>query len=425
MAILEGQGSSMRDKILHNLGMKVLSVVLAIIIWLLVTNIDNPYTTKTFTDISVNVINEDALLKKNKTWDIIEGDKVSVTIKAKRSIIDKIGRSDINATADLSKLSITNAVPINVTVDNYDDVIKEKSLGSVDTLKVKLENIEQQQFPVTIETIGEVGSGYAVGTKIPTPNIVEVTGPESLVNKIDEVRVMVNVEGLTESQTFSAEPVYYTEDGDKLDSSRLTCNVEQVGVAINLLQTKKVDLKVETTGEVAKGYLLESVLLEPKSITVAGTEEQLEELSEILVSELSIEGLKEDTEENIDITDYLPDGIKLAQDSSDVRVKIQIVPLDVKTITIPVGKLTIRNQDQAYRLEYLDDEITVNIRGEQQDIEDITVEDLKPTIDLSDAKEGEQKVVVELKELEHGYYESTPEVRVRLVDRNAEEVATE
>lgn len=415
----------MRDKILHNLGMKVLSVVLAIIIWLLVTNIDNPYTTKTFTDIPVSVTNEDALLKRNKTWDIIEGDKVSVTVKAKRSIIDKIGRSDIKATADLSKLSITNAVPINVTIDKYDDVISEKNLGNVDTLKVKLENIKEQQFPVTIETIGDVGSGYAVGTKIPTPNIVQVTGPESIVKKINEVRVTVNVDALTKSQTFSVEPVYYTEDGDKLDSSRLSCNVEQVEVAVNLLKTKKVDLKVETTGEVAKGYLLESVLLEPKSVTVAGTESQLDDLSEILVSELSIEGLKEDTEENIDITDYLPDGIKLAQDSPDVRVKIQVVPLDIKTITIPVKKFTIRNQDQSYRLEYLDDEVSVNIRGKQEDIKGITVEDLKPTIDLSDIKEGEQKVKVELNDLPNAYYEGNPEVRIRLIDKNAEEATGE
>lgn len=425
MEILEGQGVSMKDKIIHNLGTKVLSVILAIIIWLLVTNIDNPYTTKTFTDIPVNVINEDVLLKKNKTWDIIEGNKVSVTIKAKRNIIDKIGRSDIRASADLSKLSITNAVPINVTVDNYDEVIKEKSLGNIDTLKVKLENIEQQQFPVTIETTGEVRNGYAVGSKIPTPNIVEVTGPESLVRRIHEVRVSVNVEGLTESQSFSIEPFYYTDDGEKMDSSRLSCNVKRVDVAISLLQTKKVDLKVETTGEVAKGYELESILLEPKSILIAGTKKQLKNVSEILIEGLSIEGLKEDTEENIDINDYLPEGIKLAQDSPDVRVKIQVTPLDVRNITIPVEKLTIRNQDQSYRLEYLEDTITVSIRGEKQYIENVVIEDMKPVIDLSEAKEGEQTVKVYLQDLQNVYYESNPEIRIRLTDRNIEGVPQE
>ena len=400
--------------------MKVLSVILAIIIWLLVTNIDNPYTTKTFTDISVNVINEDTLLKKNKTWDIIEGDKVTVTLKAKRSVIDKLTRADIQATADLSKLSITNAVPINVTVSHYEEEIKEKSLGSVDTLKVKLENMTTKQFAVTVETLGDVGAGYAIGTKIPTPNIVEVTGPESLIKRINQVRATVSVDGIVSDETFSVEPSYYNYDGDKLDSSRISCNVERVEVSVNLLKTKKVDLSVETVGEVKKGYQLESVLLEPKSITIAGTEEQLKDLDTILVDGLSVEGLTEDTEENIDITDYLPDGIKLAQESPDVRVKIQIVPLDTKAIKIPVNRISVQNQSQSMTLTYAEDEITVNVRGEQENIKDLEISDLTPSIDLSGLEAGKHKVKVKLKALENGYYEDVPEITIQLEEKVVE-----
>lgn len=410
----------MRDRILDNWTMKVLSVILAIIIWLLVTNIDNPYTTKTFTDISVNVINEDALLKKNKTWDIIEGDKVTVTLKAKRSVIDKLTRADIQATADLSKLSITNAVPINVTVSHYEEEIKEKNLGSVDTLKVKLENMKTKQFAVTVETIGDVGAGYAIGTKIPTPNIVEVTGPESLIKRINQVRATISVDGIVSDETFSVEPSYYNYDGDKLDSSRLSCNVERLEVSINLLKTKKVDLSVETVGEVAKGYQLESVLLEPKGVTIAGTEEKLKDLDTILVDGLSVEGLTEDTEENIDITDYLPDGIKLAQESPDVRVKIQIVPLDMKSIKIPVNRISVQNQSQSMTLTYEEDEITVKVRGEQKDIKDLDISDLTPSIDLSELEVGKHKVKVKLKTLENGYYEDIPEITIQLEEKVVE-----
>lgn len=284
----------------------------------------------------------------------------------------------------------------------------------MDTMKVKLENIKTGQFPVTVETVGEVQSGYAIGTKIPTPNIVEVSGPESLVKRINQVRVTVNVQGLASSQTFSAEPAYYNYDGDKLDSSRLTCNVKKVEVSVNLLQTKKVELKVKTTGDVAKGYQLESVLLEPKTITVAGTKEQLADLSEILVSNLSVEGLKDDTEENIDITSYLPEGIKLAQDSPDVRVKIQVVPLDVNTITIPTNKITVKNQDMSLNLSFAEESISVTIRGEQEAIGDLKLEDLNPTIDLTDLGEGDHQVQLEVKDLKDAYYENIPKIKISL-----------
>ena len=416
----------MKEKILDNLAMKVLSVVLAIIIWLLVTNIDNPYITKTFTDIPVSVVNEDVLLKKNKTWDIIEGNKVTVTLKGKRSVIDKLGRSDIKATADLSKLSITNAVPINVTVERYNDEIKERNLGSIDTLKVKLENMKTEQFPVTVETSGEVGSGYAIGTKIPTPNIVEVTGPESLIERINQVRATINVEGITSDETFSIEPAYYNYDGDKLDASRLSCNVSRVEVSVTLLQTKEVDLSVETVGEVAKGYQLTGVVLEPKTVTVAGTKEQLDSLDTILISNLSVEGLTEESEENIDITSYLSEDIKLAQESPDVRVKIQVEPLDSKTITIPVTRIAVRNQDPNMELSYAEDEVVVNIRGQQKDIKDLELADLTPVVDLSDLKAGTYRVELQLKELENAYYEQVPTVKVTLTDiQNGEESPSE
>lgn len=404
----------MREKLLNNVAMKVLSIILAIIIWLLVTNIDNPYTTKTFTDIPVSVINEDVLLKKNKAWDIIEGDKVSVTLKAKRSVIDKVNRSDIQAVADLSKLSITNAVPIHVNVLYYDDEIKEKNLGTVDTMKVKLENIKTGQFPVTIETTGDVADGYAIGTKIPTPNIVEVSGPESLVKKINQVKATVNVQGLTTTQTFSSELSYYNYDGDKLDASRLNANVKKVEISVQLLKTKKVELKVETQGKVAEGYQLKSVLLEPKTVMIAGTEEQLQDISQIVISNLSIEGLKEETEENIDITEYLPSGIKLAQESPDVRVKFQIIPMEVKKIKIPTNKIAVKNQDPSLQLEYEKEEVVLVVRGTKESLEDVDMKNLNPTIDVSDLKEGSYTVELELKKQDGLYYETIPSVKISL-----------
>lgn len=412
-------GTIMKDKVLNNFWTKILSVILAIIIWLLVTNVDNPYITKTYTDIPVTVLNEDALLKKNKTWDIIEGDKVTVTLKAKRSIMDKLSRSDLQATADLSKLSITNAVPINISVLKYEEEIKEKSLGKVDTLKVTLENIETQQFPITIETVGEVSEGYAIGTKIPTPNIVEVSGPESLIKRINQVKATINVQGISSSKTTSVEFGYYNYDGDKLDASRLSSNVKKVDVSINLLKTKTVDLEVETTGKTEQGYQIESILLEPKTIVVAGEQEQLSGLTSVLISDLSIEGLTEDTEENIDITEYLPEGVKLAQESPDVRVKIQVIPLDSKRIKIPVTKIEVLNVGNEFNYNFDDTDIEVLIRGDAESIEDLTIEDLKPQIDLKGLKAGHRKVKLKLQELSVGYYEKVPIVKVVLKEKES------
>lgn len=404
----------MKEKLLNNLGMKILSIVFAMLIWLLVTNIDNPYIMKTYTDIPVTVINEEALLKKNKTWNLIAGESVTVTLKAKRNVMDKIRRSDIQATADLSKLSITNAVPIQITVLKYDEELKEKNLGRIDTVKVKVENMATGQFPVLIDEVGEVGKGYAIGTKIPSPNIIEVTGAESLIKRINQVKVTINVQDLVESKTFLVEPVYYNYDGDRLDSSRLRTKTKKVNVTVNLLKTKKVNLKVKLEGTLAKGYRLENILIEPKTIKVAGTKEQLANLSELTISKISVNELTQDIEENIDITDYLPEGIKLAQESGDVRVKLQVVPLAEKTFTISTNDIMVKNQSVSLKRSFEEEELEVVVRGEEEQLNKLQVEDLEANLNLEGLKAGKHKLNLQLKQIDGIYYEIIPKVKIIL-----------
>lgn len=405
---------------LNNFGMKILSLIFATLIWLLVTNIDNPYTVKTYTDIPVTIINEDALLKKNKTWDIIEGGTVSVTLKAKRNVMDKIRRSDIQATADLSKLSITNAVPIQIVVSKYEEELKEKNLGRIDTLKVKVENMKTSQFPVLVDEVGTVGTGYAIGTKIPSPNIIEVTGAESLIRRINQVKVSINVQDLVKSKSFLVEPVYYNYDGDRLDATRLRTKTDKINVTVNLLKTKKVDLKVKTKGQVEKGYRLENILIEPKYLKIAGLKKQLAHISEIELTDISLDGLSEDTEENIDVTKYLPDGIKLAQDSSDVRVKLQIVPLDERSFLISMSDIMVRNQNMRLKRTFLDDEVELIVKGEKEQLDELRVEDLAPTLNLEGLKEGRHKLNLELKSIKGIYYEAIPKIKF-LLEKEKEE----
>ena len=88
----------------HNLFTKILSIVGAVLVWIVIMNIDDPYKTKGFV-VSVETINEEALHSVNKVYEVIEGSTASVSVRGKRSIVDNLEASDISATADLSELS--------------------------------------------------------------------------------------------------------------------------------------------------------------------------------------------------------------------------------------------------------------------------------------------------------------------------------
>ena len=56
-----------KERVTHNFGLKVLSLVLAAMLWLVVINSQDPVETITFENIPVTIINEGSLIAKDKT----------------------------------------------------------------------------------------------------------------------------------------------------------------------------------------------------------------------------------------------------------------------------------------------------------------------------------------------------------------------
>ena len=107
----------MKSKVMNNFGLKVISLVVAFIVWLVIINTTNPTITKTFTDIPVKVINENVITSLNQVYEVVDGDMVDVVVKGKRSFVEELTNDDFSATADLSKLSTVNTAGIQVKLN--------------------------------------------------------------------------------------------------------------------------------------------------------------------------------------------------------------------------------------------------------------------------------------------------------------------
>ena len=132
--------TNLKNLINNNIGMKVLSVFIAVLIWLLVANINDPVRTERFSDIPVTIINESALTDLGYAYEVVEGSEVSITVEGKRSILSDMSASDFQAVADFSKLSEVDAVPIDVSAKKYANQL-DITLGNVNTMKIKKVNL--------------------------------------------------------------------------------------------------------------------------------------------------------------------------------------------------------------------------------------------------------------------------------------------
>ena len=105
-------------RITNNFGLKILAAVFAIILWMVVVNIEDPEKTKGFT-IPVTIENNEYLSDMGKTYEILNNtDKISFTVTGKRSIIEELSESDFTAVANLENINDDMPYEIGI-IRNY------------------------------------------------------------------------------------------------------------------------------------------------------------------------------------------------------------------------------------------------------------------------------------------------------------------
>lgn len=404
----------MKEKLTRNIGLKILSVVLAAILWLVITNIDDPIKTKNFYNVPVEILNEDAIASLNQVYDIKEGETIDFTVAARRSIIENLALSDFRVTADFSKLSDVNAVTIDITCLRYGDEVSIAD-GLYQVMKVSLEEQAEKHFRVDVVQKGEPAEGYYVAEKTAS-TIVQVSGPKSKIERISQIIVEVDVTGVSGSFPFRAteQPKAVDADGKEIDSSNLKFSDKKISVNIVIYKTKTIDLLVTTSGKPREGYVLTSVEYEPKTIEIAGEDAALNEIQRLEVTE-DIEGIYKDVEKEINLQEELGKGLILVEKSQTAVVNIKVERAKTKDIVLQLNDIDVRNIPNGLELSLLNTApILIRMIGPEKDINDLTVNDLKPFIDLADYSSGTYEVKIQVGTSLNSSIQNSPTLHVQL-----------
>ena len=376
----------MRKKITNNLGLKILAFLIAICMWLLVVNIDDPVSEETYSGIPVQVVHEEVVTDNNSTYQIVDDtQEVNVTVVAKRSILDKIKSEDITAVADMRELTLRTQVPIEVTIEG---IKYEKAYATPRNLQVQIDEEAKNNFPITPTTIGTVREGYVIAELNALPQKVTLRGPKKVIDSISKVMAEVDVSGLSEDTTLEAKLVLYDSNNNVVDQTLLANNLgkEGVSVSVELFQIKDVPIKLDTSEvTAADGYNIGDITVEPQKVSVTGSESTLSQISEIDIpaEAISVSDLTKKYEKTIDISEYLPDGVSLVEaNASNVVVTISVEQPGTRNYEVSTNSIVVNNLDPNLELSYgttVDLEIQVKGSKEKLDLFSIAK---KVSIDL-------------------------------------------
>jgi len=382
---MERKGKGMIKKLTSNWGLKLASVVFAAILWFLITNINDPVVSQTFYDVPVTIKNTSLITENGQVYEVLDDTDVISTVKvyAPRTAIDSLSKDNIVATADVANMTSNYTIAISLTTNKYSNEI-ESITGSIDTVKLDVEDKATKTLALTATTSGTLEDGYIVGTVSTEQNLIRVSGPESIVSQIKSAVVDVDVTGFTSNIGTDADIKLYDEEGNVISEGNLTLNITSVRVNVTILETKRVPIVYTITGTPASGYQLTGVIdSTPDTILIAGRSSALSEVDFIGVSDalLNVQGLTENLETTIDLTDYLPSNISFGDSDYNgiVSVVVHIEETKSKTVDLDVSSFTISNVPEGYQ-------VTIVTGEEEGDTtQSITVSGLQAALDTATA----------------------------------------
>lgn len=383
---------------MNNFLYKLLSLGIAVMIWLIIINVADPVTTRNFSGLEVNIINQSAITSINQVYEVVEGQTVDFTVRGKTSVIKNLDISDFSASADLSKLSPVFAADIVVKCDKAENIeINTKNR----MLIVKLEDVATKNMQVTVDTIGEVADGYYVDDFEVKPNIITVSGGKSKIERIDSVKVDVDVSGAKKNFSSDAILVAYDEDGNKLDSSYYTFlyngdAIETVNVGISIYNTKEIPVEIDVKGTPQEGYVYNNEYeFTPTVITVGGPAKRLSGIERIVIP-VDISGASEQYETNVVIMDYLPNGVKLVSSENNISIRIQLDSVITSSVEVSSTNITIKNRPDDMNVYFPNnDTFLLELKGADEQIRKFTGESIGAYVDLSEVGEGTSYIQVQ------------------------------
>lgn len=404
-----------KKKLTNNLLLKILSLAIALAIWLLVANINDPVVVTSY-DVPVTIQNSAYLESGGKTYQVLEQQQmVTVILRGNSSVVEN-RTGDIQAVADLTQIVDMDTTPVMVPVTATCDRVAAEDISVVPAaIGIEIEDMVSKDFTITV-TAGDTtpSADYEVGTMEANPEKVTITGPESLIDKIDRVMAEVNTTPMNEDTTITSRLIIYDKNQDTLDETEMNYLKFDIGqpvvdIHVDLWRVRgDIQLAVNYSGSPAPGYQVGDVTITPSTISVAGTDEALAQLAvegntiEIPADAVVLDGQDSDVETRLTLSEYMPDDLVVANNVETAIVNVSIIPEGSQEFRVATRDITIENLDDKLRLVFDTDSVTVRVRETGGQINDLTADEISLSADMKDRGAGDYEIQLEA-DLPDGY----------------------
>ena len=393
--------TKLKMSLTNNIGLKFLAVLIALVLWLAIVNVNDPEKTITVSNIPISVTNESAITSRDMVYNVKSEQYLNITVSGKRSIVSNLSAEDFRATASLKELSKVNSIPVDVTTKNASlgrkiTIVKQ----SAQTILVDVENVEEKDFTdLVVEYTGKVADGYVAGLSSMSTDEVTVKAPTSIIDKIKKVAVRCSLDGTNTNISKKCPVILYDKNDKEIKSDEIELSDKKIRVNVNVLRAKQVPISTinkDELGNPADGYVVDDVILSSDSITVYGSEESLDSIESLdIQDDIDVSDAKGDVTQNIDVTGKLPKGLSVSGEST-ITVKVLIKKLITRTFEYDASEVSLNDLSSDLDVQLVTKKVKVTLQGEKEVISQLTKDDMAISADLGKVKEGTTTVHVDV-----------------------------
>ena len=418
----------MMKHLVNNPGLKVLSLLLSVILWMVVVKMADPDANKSFS-VSVEILNKNVITEMGKVPGVVGNSDIAMfSITGPRSYVEKMSSDDFKVTADLSQLDLNQdgdvkLVPIEITAKKNEKwiTIMQRTVN----LQITLEDLSEKKFVITPEVVGTPAEGCAIGAVEVVPNLLTISGPESIVSRISRVSAAINVDGVSSDVTDNVVPTLYDKDEKVIASDLLEMNQGFVIIKAKILGTKSVPIHCQVSGTPAEGYEYRGLEYAPETVLLKGEASLLNSINAINIPEdvINIDGMREDTDVDIDLNPYLAEvGLSLVDETANrVAVRVLIEEKETKEFTLPVERINVAGLKEDHELTYSGTSVKISVRALKEDMDTLQTADINAALDVSELAAGVHTLQLNVT-LPSNKFEVVGDVNVQITieDKNAE-----
>ena len=362
----------------------LLSIFLALMFWLYIRAEKDPVEDAWIRNIPIQLTGSSVLASKGLTVAGLSSDKVSATIQAPASVLSEMSRRNITAAVDVSRideagehtLSYNIVLPTNVNTDGV--VIQEKE---PETITATVEKLYTSTLPIEFRFEGSVAKGYQAGTPTIDPVNITISGAVEQVNRVARAVVVLEAKDLKEQYTGDLPIRLLDANGDELKDLEVELSSKTAYVVYPIVVVKEIPLTVNIiAGGGATKENISEPLIVPSKITVAGTQEDIEHLTEISLG--SIDLSKVVGTSNFTFTIDLDPSLENVTGITEAKVTVTVSGLETRSFE--VGNIKLQNIPKGYSAKADTEAKTVYVRGTADELAMIDSSQLRIVADLKE-----------------------------------------